>query len=191
MIQQPSPTVTVPTFQKPVTLKQGDAVLIRTARISEVEDIRALFEEEVRAGRMLPRSPHEMRAHINDWLVAEEDGAVIGCVSLVFFNDELCELRSLAVAPEQQGRGLGLALIGAAVELARLRGMRRVLSLTRAVELFERAGFRRDFLANFPQKVWRDCRPCPLRHRCDEVALIYYLDNPPSTAATGGNGKHV
>lgn len=191
MIQQPSPTVTVPTFQKPVTLKQGDTVLIRTARISEVEDIRALFEEEVRAGRMLPRSPHEMRAHINDWLVAEEGGAVIGCVSLVFFNDELCELRSLAVAPEQQGRGLGLALIGAAVELARLRGMRRVLSLTRAVELFERAGFRRDFLANFPQKVWRDCRPCPLRHRCDEVALIYYLDNPPSTAATGGNGKHV
>ncbi len=148
---------------------------IRTARCDEVDGILALFDEEVRAGRMLPRSPHKMRARIDDWLVAEHEGQIIGCVSLVFFNQVLCELRSLAVDPDYRGHGLGLALIQATIDMARSRNMRRVLSLTRAVGLFEKAGFRQDLIANFPQKVWRDCRPCPLRHRCDEAALIYDL----------------
>ena len=101
-----------------------------------------------------------------------EGERVLGCVSLVFYGEGLCELRSLAVDPSQRGRGLGVMLIRGAVELARERGMRRVLTLTRAVPLFVRAGFCQDFVANFPQKVWRDCRPCPFRHRCDEVALM-------------------
>ena len=76
-------------------------------------------------------------------------------------------------------------MIQGAVDLAHERGMRRVLTLTRALPLFERAGFCKDFVVNFPEKVWRDCRPCPFRHRCDEVALIYYLDPP----AGSDNGK--
>jgi amino-acid N-acetyltransferase len=96
-------------------------------------------------------------------------------VSLVTFNQSLCELRSLAVSPVYRGDGIGSQLIAAAVDLARQRGMRHVLSLTRAVALFERAGFRRDFVANFPEKVWRDCTPCPFRRACDETALIYDL----------------
>jgi N-acetylglutamate synthase-like GNAT family acetyltransferase len=169
-----------------VTIKQDAGTLtLRKPRVAEIGAVRALFEEEVRAGRMLPRAPYEIRNHRDDWLVVVEGGQVLGCVSLVFYGEGLCELRSLAVDPSQRGRGLGLVLIGGAVELARERGMRRVLTLTRAVPLFERAGFCQDFVANFPQKVWRDCRPCPFRHRCDETALIYDLDPP----AGSNNGK--
>jgi N-acetylglutamate synthase-like GNAT family acetyltransferase len=160
------------------TRQDAEALTLRKPRASEIGAVRALFEDEVRAGRMLPRAPYEIRNRRDDWLVVAEDERVLGCVSLVFYGKGLCELRSLAVDPEQRGRGLGLMLIRGAVELARERGMRRVLTLTRAVPLFEQAGFCRDFVANFPEKVWRDCRPCPFRHRCDEVALIYDLDRP-------------
>jgi amino-acid N-acetyltransferase len=164
-----------------------DDVALRPARTDEIEQMLALFEDEVRAGRMLPRSPNEVRATIDDWIVAAAGHEIVGCVSLVLFNDELCEVRSLAVAPACRGIGLGAALVEAALALARRRGMRRVLTLTRAVDFFRRLGFRVDRVARYPDKVWRDCRPCPLRHRCDEVALIYHLQPHPSRASQKGD----
>jgi len=151
-------------------------MIIRPAHPDEIESIRALFAGEVQAGRMLPRPAAEIRARLADWLVAEHAGRVVGCVSLVVFNRQLCEVRSLAVHADHRGNGLASKLVLAALDLARARGMQRVLALTRAAPLFERLGFRRDFVANFPEKVWRDCAPCPFRTACDEVALLYHLD---------------
>jgi N-acetylglutamate synthase-like GNAT family acetyltransferase len=150
-------------------------MIIRHPHLDEVDAVIALFEDEVRAGRMLPRSAESIRINLKDWLVADSDGLIVGCVSLVHFNERLCEVRSLAVDPAYRGNGVASQLIGAAVAMARSAGMRRVLTLTRAAGLFERAGFKRDFVANFPEKVWRDCAPCPFRQACDEVALLYDL----------------
>lgn len=149
--------------------------VIRHPYPEEVEAVRALFDGEVRAGKMLPRSADTIRACLDDWLVAEKDDRIAGCVSLVYFNEALCEVRSLAVHPDYRGHGIASALVEAALELAREQGVQRVLTLTRATPLFERLGFRRDFVANFPEKVWHDCAPCPFRHACDEVALIFDL----------------
>ena len=124
---------------------------------------------------MLPRKINEIRARIDDWQVAVDGDKVIGCVSLVYFNPQVCELRSLAVSPDYQGNGLGGQLIDAAVDMARQKEMQRVLTLTRAVRLFERQGFHLDRVLNFPEKVWQDCSACPLRNQCDEVALVYEL----------------
>lgn len=165
------------------------AQTIRSARPDEVDAILALFADEVRAGLMLPRNPDNMRKGIDDWLVATDtNGEIIGCVSLVAFNDELCEVRSLAVHPDTRGNGLGAALVRAAIFLAVARGMKRVLTLTRAAGLFEGLGFRRDAVANFPEKVWTDCAPCPLKDRCDEIALVYFIDEPTKPNGKGRNG---
>lgn len=162
---------------------------IRSARVEEVDAILELFADEVRAGLMLPRNPDNMRADIDNWLVAVDDeGNVVGCVSLVQFNDELCEVRSLAVHPAARGSGLGAALVRGAIFLAAARGMQRVLTLTRAARLFEGLGFRRDVVANFPEKVWTDCAPCPLKDRCDEVALVYFIHEPQTGNGKGRNG---
>lgn len=150
-------------------------MIIRHPQRSEVDAIRALFDDEVRAGRMLPRSAESIRRALNDWLIADIDGIVVGCVSLVSFNAELCEVRSLAVDPAYRGNGIAGQLVQAAVDQARDQGLRRVLALTRAASLFERVGFKRDVVANFPEKVWKDCAPCPFRQACDEVALLYDL----------------
>lgn len=149
---------------------------IRHPRLDEVDHIRALFIDEVNAGRMLPRPADEIRARLDDWLVAEDDaGQVIGCVSLVYFNQELCEIRSLAVHPVYRGNGLAGKLVTAACDMARAQGMQRVLTLTRAARVFERAGFRQDAVDHFPEKVWKDCAPCPFRQMCDETALVFHL----------------
>ncbi|MBI5959923.1 MAG: GNAT family N-acetyltransferase [Chloroflexi bacterium] len=158
-------------------------MLIRQPRVDEIDAVRALFDDEVRAGRMLPRRAEDIRARLGDWLIAEEDGQVIGCVSLVIFNETVCELRSLAVSPLCRGRGIGGELINAVLELARKRGLQQVLALTRAVPVFERMGFRHDFVSNFPDKVWRDCAPCPFKNACDEVALVFELCPQPEEMA--------
>lgn len=150
-------------------------MIIRHPSLDEVDTIIMLFEDEVRAGKMLPRSRENILNSLNNWLVAEIDGQVIGCVSLVYFNPLLCEVRSLAVHPDHRGNGFAVQLVEAALEMAREQGAKQVLTLTRAPRVFERIGFRRDFVANFPEKVWLDCTPCPFRMACDEVALIYTL----------------
>ncbi|MBN1679103.1 MAG: GNAT family N-acetyltransferase [Anaerolineae bacterium] len=151
-------------------------MIIRSATLDEIEAIRALFEDEVRAGKMLPRSADAIRSNITDWLVADAYGHVVGCVSLVLYNQALCEVRSLAVHADYRGNGIATDLIKQALVMARERRMRQVLTLTRAPQLFEKIGFRRDFVANFPEKVWRDCAPCPFRHACDEIALLYTVN---------------
>jgi len=148
---------------------------IRTPQEAEVDAILELFEYEVRAGKMLPRSADNIRKELDNWLVAADGDHVVGCVSLVLFDAELCEIRSLAVDRAFQGFGLGSDLVRAALQLAAQHNMRRVLSLTRAIALFEHLDFHRANVASFPEKVWRDCAPCPFRDCCDEVALVYHL----------------
>ena len=68
-------------------------------------------------------------------LVAEAEGALLGCVFLRAAGDGL-HLSRLAVAPPSQRRGIGRALVAAACEIARHRGLAKLRLLTR-IELTE------------------------------------------------------
>ncbi len=146
---------------------------IRNARPQDISDILVLFADEVKAGRMLSRDEEKMKAGIQDWRVAVQGNEIIGCVSLVFFNQNLCEIRSLAVAKDHRKNGLGKKLVETAMALAKERGAKQVLTLTRASNLFERCGFLIDDIQNFPKKVYTDCQKCLFIDNCDEVALLY------------------
>jgi N-acetylglutamate synthase-like GNAT family acetyltransferase len=149
---------------------------IRPAQLADISNILVLFADEVEAGRMLPRNRENMQAGIQDWRVASINEEIIGCVSLVFFNQTLCEIRSLAVAESYQTNGLAKALIEAILALAKERGAEDVLALTRAPWLFDRFGFQKNEIRNFPEKVQQDCQPCPFINDCDEVALLYNIN---------------
>jgi len=86
-------------------------MIIRQPHACEVEAILALFAQDVAAGLMLPRPADEMRQQLDRWLVAEQDGQVIGCVSLVYYNGSLAEVRSLAVRPDWRGHGIASRLV--------------------------------------------------------------------------------
>ncbi len=155
--------------------KQSSNYRIRTTQLADIPAILTLFADEVAAGRMLPRNKENMRADIQNWRVASINEEIIGCVSLVFFNETLCEIRSLAVAEAFRTNGLGKKLIEAALTLATARGAENVLVLTRAPWLFEHGGFQKNDIQNFPEKVRQDCQPCPFINNCDEVALLYKI----------------
>ncbi|GGM25588.1 N-acetyltransferase [Streptomyces fumigatiscleroticus] len=91
------------------------------------------------------------RSGPDDHLVAEVDGRVVGYVRLGFptelaSNAHVRQIRGLAVADEARGRGVGRALVRAAVEEARRRGARRITLRvlghnTAARKLYESEGF--------------------------------------------------
>jgi GNAT superfamily N-acetyltransferase len=54
----------------------------------------------------------------------DENGAVIGCASVLELDDEKSlQLRGMATAPEWQGKGVGRAVLEAAQQLAKKRGL--------------------------------------------------------------------
>lgn len=80
--------------------------------------------------------------HVSTLLVARSGGDVVGCAALELHEPDAL-LRSVAVAPELRGRGLGERLTAAVLDLARARLARRVYLLTEtAAGFFPRFGFR-------------------------------------------------
>ena len=148
---------------------------IRGARPSDVQAIADLLEPYIRRGELLPRDPSEILGSIDQWVVAIHRERIVGCGSLVAYSEELSEVRSLAVAPAHRGMGIGRALMEELVEAARALGIRRLFALTRAVPFFIQSGFVAIEMTEIPEKVWRDCAPCPLKDRCDEHPLMLIL----------------
>ncbi len=147
-------------------------ITLRKATFADALAIADLVNLGEREGQLLPRSLDSIRATIDDWLIAENVGQIVGCVSLLDMSPTLSEVRSLAVAPEFRKNGIGAKLVNALVEEARERGIPTVFALTRAVPFFERLGFVLTDKENFPEKVWRDCLLCPVRLKCDETAMV-------------------
>ena len=79
---------------------------------------------------------------ISDFFVAEIDGQVVGCCALEVYSKRLAEVRSLSVKKSHQGQGAAKRLIKAVLKEARKRKVVEVLTITGAVSLFERQGFR-------------------------------------------------
>lgn len=151
-------------------------VSVRAATAEDVDGVAALVAAQARRGNLLPRSRAAIAASLDDWLVAVDGaGEVVGCVSLLAYPSGLVEVRSLAVADRCQGNGVGSQLMAALIAAARRRGVATLFALTRAVSFFQRIGFTVTARENFPEKVWRDCRLCPIRHRCDETAVVLDL----------------
>src|SRR3984885_6551742 len=69
----------------------------RKARIADIPAIQNLIEHYAAQGTLLPRSEEDICRHLSGFLVAVEDAAIIGCVSLEWYSSALAEIRSLAV----------------------------------------------------------------------------------------------
>src|SRR5213594_481541 len=111
----------------------GVAPTIRLAVSTDQRTIRAL----VRSAGINP-----MNLAWPNFLVAEEDGAVVGIGQVKTHGDGSRELASMVVVPERRGQGIGRALIESLID----RYPHEVLHLTCRRELgvyYERFGFRR------------------------------------------------
>ncbi len=158
-----------------VTTQIAGDTIIRPARLEDAKQIFDLVKYGEREGQLLPRSLDAIQESIDDWIIAASAGSIIGVGSLLEMGSGLVEVRSLAVAPSYRKNGVGAKIVEALVREAHARGSKTVFALTRAVPFFEKSGFNVTEKENLTEKVWRDCLICPIRHACDEVAVMKIL----------------
>jgi amino-acid N-acetyltransferase len=118
-------------------------VFIRKAEPQDATRIRALIDQNVPGGTLLPRTREFILTHIDHYLVADEDGTVVGSVHLEEYAPSLAEVRTLAVDDGHHGRGIGSALVAAAERLAARRGYRTVFAVSDREAFFLGLGYER------------------------------------------------
>ena len=150
--------------------------MIRKALIPDVREIHRLLLDYARDGLLLSRSLAELYESLRDFYVFEVDGRVVGTAALNICWEDLAELRSLAVHPDYNGRGVGRELVLACLDEARRLGLRKVFALTYKQVFFEKLGFKVIEKSQLPHKIWGDCMKCAKFPDCDEIALSIDLD---------------
>jgi amino-acid N-acetyltransferase len=137
-------------------------VRIEPARADDVEHVvRLLIEQHL---------PVEgVREHAGAMLVARQGGIVVGSAALEIYPDGAL-LRSVAVSPALQGRGLGRDLSDAAIQLARQHDASAVYLLTTTAErYFPRFGFEPITRAEVPEAVRTSVE---FRSACPSSAIV-------------------
>lgn len=115
---------------------------VRRARTSDVPFIQALVEPLVQRRILLGKDLVVFYEGVQEFRIAEDaDGNPIGAGALHVMWQDLAEVRTLAVAPEWLGKGVGHALIERIEADARELGLSRLFCLTFEVPFFSRHGF--------------------------------------------------
>jgi amino-acid N-acetyltransferase len=115
---------------------------VRGARTGDVPAIKALVDMYAGSGRrLLAKDLVTLYEDVQEFVVAELDGEVVGCGALHVLWADLAEVRTLAVDPEHRGSRIGRQLLDHLIATARELGLARVFALTFHVDFFARAGF--------------------------------------------------
>lgn len=114
---------------------------VRHATADDVEQLQQFIDPFVAQGRLLPRTTDELEDLTENGFLAIADGRIVGFAALEIYSTKLAELRSLAVATDYQGCGIGKALVNACVELARKKHVFEIMAITSSDEFFQRCGF--------------------------------------------------
>lgn len=118
------------------------AVTVRPARTADVPAVKAIVDVYAGSGRrLLAKELVTLYEDVQDFVVAELDGQVVGCGALHVLWADLGEVRTLAVHPDHRGRGVGADLLDALIAQARRLGLGRLFALTFHTEFFARHGF--------------------------------------------------
>ena len=92
-------------------------------------------------GRMLQKETVTLYESVQEFVVAVEDGEVIGCGALHVLWEDLAEVRSVAISEELRGQGIGNQILERIIERARELGLARIFCLTFETKFFGRHGF--------------------------------------------------
>ena len=115
--------------------------VIRSARTQDVRAIRKLIDEYSGDGHLLAKAAVTLFEDIQEFVVVEVDGNVVGCGALHVMWEDLAEVRTLAVAGTHLRQGIGSMILTELVARAREVGVRRLFCLTFMVGFFAEHGF--------------------------------------------------
>ncbi|MCP4721244.1 MAG: N-acetyltransferase [Desulfobacteraceae bacterium] len=151
--------------------------MIRKAILDDVNHIHALLQLYNIKGELLARPLSKLYDHLRDFWVFEDPKShkVVGCCALQFCWENLAEIRSLAVAPEFTGHGIGSTLTERTIQEAFFFKIKDLFTLTYRTTFFEQFGFKTIDKNDLPIKVWSDCIGCVSFPNCDEIAMLKKL----------------
>ena len=115
---------------------------IRRARTADIRRIRRLVAPLAERRVLVAKDAVTYYEGVQEFRVAEdEDGTIVGCGALHVMWEDLAEIRTLAVATDHLGSGLGGQILEGLVDDARELGVQRLFCLTFETHFFTRHGF--------------------------------------------------
>ena len=114
---------------------------VRPARTSDIKGIHNLIAAFASDGRMLQKETVTLYESVQEFMVAVEDGVVVGCGALHVLWEDLAEVRSVAITENLRGNGIGNQILERIIDRARELGLSRIFCLTFETKFFGRHGF--------------------------------------------------
>jgi amino-acid N-acetyltransferase len=147
------------------------------ATLDDIPRMQSLVENEIKEGLILKRSDDEVATNIRSYVLAKEEGKLLGYAALHIHSPRLAEIRSLIVTKENRGRKTGRKLVEFLLAEARSLGVsEEVLVLTYLPEFFKKMDFIEIDKESIPEhKIWTDCIKCIHFPVCNEISLVYKL----------------
>lgn len=114
---------------------------IRPAKTSDVAAITRIAQPLIEQRILLGKELVEIYGAIQEFVVAENLGEVVGFGALHVMWQDLAEVRTLAVSEDSKRKGIGAAMLRELLERAKELGVNRVFCLTFEEEFFRAHGF--------------------------------------------------
>ena len=119
----------------------ASVIVLRPARTSDVHAIKDLVAPLAEQRILISKESVTYFEAIQEFLIAEVDGEVVGCGALHVMWEDLAEIRTLATDGAWRGKGIGRALVEKLMENAHVLGISRLFCLTFEVDFFLGNGF--------------------------------------------------
>ena len=158
-------------------------IILQNAKLTDIPGLLDVINSYAAQGIMLPRTEFELAENIRDFVVAVEDGHIVGCGALHFYTPRSAEIRSLAVSPNRKAGGVGRMIVESLEAQALDHQLQSIFAFTYVPGFFEKLGFEQVDRGELPLKAWKDCLRCPKFQACDEIPMLKQLSDasiPPS-----------
>ena len=117
------------------------ALVVRSAKTGDVKKIRKIVDAYTDERRLLFKATVTLFEAVQEFVVAELDGEVVGCGALHVLWEDLAEVRTVAVLEEMHGKGIGNQIMIKILENAKDIGVKKVFCLTFETKFFGAHGF--------------------------------------------------
>ena len=161
------------------------AIEIRAARTSDVKGIRKLIDTYAPQRRILSKETVTLYESVQEFVVAVDGDKVVGCGAMHVLWEDVAEVRTVAVAEELRGKGIGHQILLKLIERAKRVGVKKIFCLTFETDFFGRHGFKEIEGAPVEPEVYQQL----LRSYDEGIAEL--LDLESSKPNTLGNTRMV
>ena len=152
---------------------------LRFAKITDIEKIQNLIEPFVKRGLLLPKDRSKIETDLPRTIVYATHQQILGVANLFQYDDDLYEIRGLAIHEQYQNRGLGRKIIEKLLSDIKIEYKGKqitIFALTMASDFFLKMGWKLVKKEKFPRKIFDDCMYCKKKDECFEDAVEIILN---------------